>query len=682
MPIYQTIQPVRRSVLPSGACQPMSTIGKSTVKDSPVSLSSTTSRKPTSDDLWQTGFHADPSGRIKFWEDQEGEQIIGTERECVLKKQLADCPALAPLSFADAKKEMNLTQREEVKFLIGYGDKEAFKEWRRDIRNPIDKIVPGDFEDANNDQAQRAVQFMGLNLAQLLEYNRVTFGDIASLGGMIRREHYPAIAMLIKRLESGDELSPKTSYDPVSDALALFEYSCNNLPAMAWFLLHNAPSLMTLGHHALRSAYEAGSFPLAKALIAKGMRPGDDDSLYPLKVNPNPSLISKLMGIKVFRLSSAPKKILESLTPKLNYYQQYDNHNANAAVESINALYQRKPKIFQENITKSAELLLCCLKHSSKHAEAMNATRALAKTILSSFDGPKTTAEQTELMSSMSDWIMRGKHDFNLHLADEALLNTLDKSIAERDYSFPHVSALNAEMAITFFKKNDSRYKNYLRYSKDSERLWKIAFHEQIPEFTEEAMTYLPRVSLHLSELHQAALERTNSVVANHLCLAFEYDRLDGVDLSQAITSRALPPERVAEIKTSPQEAHQLACFLVEQCVEPLGFVLYCCLRGSSTLGKALIELPASCPVLLNESRRTCWVCLMNYLDVPLRKDIISRLVAECDAAGKSLEDKVFILKVMSDLITIGKDEIDPWCKQIMSDCRDSEKSCSATPEM
>ena len=355
--------------------------------------------KPTSDELWQTGFHTDPNGRIKFWEDQYGKEIIGTERECVLKKQIADCPALAPLSFSDAKKEISLTQRDEVKFLINYGDKETFKEWRRDIRNPIDRINPGDFEDANNDKAQMAVELMGLSLGQLLEYNRVTLGDIASLGGMIRREHYPSIAILIKRLESGDELAPKNFGKARLDVQTLFAYSCKHLPAMAWFLLHNAPSLMSMKQETLRSAYKAGSFPLAKALIAKGVSPGIQMSLVVLQYEPNPSLLSKLMDIPEFRLSSAPKKILGGLTSRLDRYHDFDNPNVDArAVESINVLFQSRIKVFQENIKMTAELLLCCLKYNSNHAEAINATRALAKNILSSFDDPKTTAEQTELL--------------------------------------------------------------------------------------------------------------------------------------------------------------------------------------------------------------------------------------------------------------------------------------------
>ena len=574
---------------------------------------------------------------------------------------------------------MNLTQRDEVKFLISYGDKEAFKEWRRDIGNPIDQINPGDFESATGDQAQRAVELMGLSLAQLLEYNRVTLGDIASLGGMIRREHYPAIAMLIKRLGTEDDLAPHMSYSGVFEVQKLFAYSCKHLPAMAWFLLNNVHSFMTARHEALRSAYESGSFPLAKALIAKGVSPESDLSLIVLQHDPNPSLLSKLMDIPAFRLSSAPKKILGGLTARLKCSDNPNDDDRKA--ESINALYQHKPKIFQENIKKSAELLLCCLKYNSKHAEAINATRALAKHILSSFDEPKKTAEQTQLLSEMSVLIIKESHYLKLHLAKEELLNALDKAIANRDYSFPDASSLNAQMAITFFKKKDCRYKKYLRCSKDSKRLWGIAFYGQIPEFTEEAMPYLPWVSLYLRGFHQAALERTNSFIANHLCLAFSRQRLSRIDQSQSIIKGALCPELVAEIKTSPQEAHQLASFLVEQGVESLGCVIYLCEKKNPTLGKALIDQPASCPLLLNEDEGV-WYGLMNLSGVTLRKDIIRRLVAECDAAGKSSGETEAILKKVTGLREGKETEFANWCQQVISDCRDSEKPFSATPEM
>ena len=233
--------------------------------------------------------------------------------------------------------------------------------------------------------------------------------------------------------------------------------------------------------------------------------------------------------------------------------------------------------------------------------------------------------------------------NLNLHLAEEKLLNALDKAIANRDYRFDGDSSLNAQMAITFFKKNDSRYKNYLRHSKDSERLWEIAFHEQIPEFTKEAMPYLPRVS---------------------------------------------PPELVAEIKTSPQEAHKLACFLVEQGVESLGRVFYRCVAINHTLGKALIDLPASCSILLSEverydERSLCLLRdLMSDYGKPFRKEIIRRMVAECDAAGKSSGETEVILKKVTGLIEGEETEFAHWCQQVMSDCRDSEKSCSTIHEM
>ena len=368
----------------------MSTIGKDFSKEFVRFFIVYDQSKPTSDDLWQTGFHADPSGRIKFWEDQEGEQIIGTERECILKKQLADCPALAPLSFADAKKEMNLTQRDMVKFLINYGDKEAFKECQRDIGNPIDHISPGDFEDANNDQAQRAVQLMGLNLAQLLKYNRLTSRDIIKLGGMVRREHYPDIATLVNRLEDGDWIGPQNGRVPEKEAQMLFMHSCEHLPDLALYLLNNTSVLQSTDARPLRSAYIAGSFPLAKALIAKGVSPEDPHPLIVLKFTPNPNLLSRLMGIPAFRLSSAPKTIHGLLTAQFIRLQDYEcRNNEEVIADNLNVLYQHKPKICPKYIRDSAKLLLCCMRHNSNHAEAMNATKALAKTILSSFDEPK-----------------------------------------------------------------------------------------------------------------------------------------------------------------------------------------------------------------------------------------------------------------------------------------------------